>query len=596
MNRFVKKIISVALILVMTMGIVCVSPFAATPSFIVKPAEKSYLQGDQVSVRIYLPATLNTVASLDLVLEYNIAQLEIVSVTDGAELKAAIDAQTNGKVYSKNYKTPGYVYWSMAATTNFNLKGTFATLVFNVKNTAPNGTCALNLKVKNAANSGYVNITDSVTVQSGSFEIIKVAANDLVFDLTSDKKAYEVVAYHCATLDSLTIPASHAGLPVVGIADNALANHAELKEVVIPDSITYIGTGAFSGCSGLKELVIPDSVNTIGASAFSGCQKLEKITLPIGLKTIDKKTFYNCYFLKNIEIPFTVTSIKSGAFENCVLLETVKISRNTKSIDTFAFSNAKSDIIFKSTEGCGYLNEFITANLKDAKVELIKDFSLGTATVTETPKYTGEALTPKVAVMLDDGSKVMEGRDYKVVYKNNKSIGTATVYVAGNGDNGEGYIASFEIKCQHDFSKKELVKAATCTKTGTYKYTCSICGETKTETIPASGHTESDWIYDVRPTIEKTGKKHSECVDCHTVIKKDVVVPKVFPDLNGDKKINSSDALIVLQYSTGSANYLTTQDLLINADTNGDASINSNDALTILLISVGQLKIDGYKV
>ena len=40
---------------------------------------------------------------------------------------------------------------------------------------------------------------------------------------------------------------------------------------MIPDSITTIGNGAFSGCTGLASIVIPDSVTTIGVGAFPSC-------------------------------------------------------------------------------------------------------------------------------------------------------------------------------------------------------------------------------------------------------------------------------------------------------------------------------------
>jgi hypothetical protein len=47
-----------------------------------------------------------------------------------------------------------------------------------------------------------------------------------------------------------------------------------LADIVIPDSVTSIGDGAFVGCTSLKSLVIPDGVTSIGAWAFSGCNNL----------------------------------------------------------------------------------------------------------------------------------------------------------------------------------------------------------------------------------------------------------------------------------------------------------------------------------
>lgn len=58
-------------------------------------------------------------------------------------------------------------------------------------------------------------------------------------------------------------------------------------------------------------------------------------------------------------------------------------------------------------------------------------------------------------------------------------------------------------------------------------------------------------------------------------------------DLNGDDKINSSDALLVLQHSVGKITLDDTQKSC--ADVNKDGKINSSDALMILQYSVGKI-------
>jgi hypothetical protein len=47
---------------------------------------------------------------------------------------------------------------------------------------------------------------------------------------------------------------------------------------VIPDSVTSIGDGAFSGCDSLTNITIPDSVTSIGNGAFWRCTKLSAVT------------------------------------------------------------------------------------------------------------------------------------------------------------------------------------------------------------------------------------------------------------------------------------------------------------------------------
>ena len=45
----------------------------------------------------------------------------------------------------------------------------------------------------------------------------------------------------------------------------------------IPDGVTEIGIGAFSGCKSLEKINIPESVTKIGGGAFVGCFSLKVI-------------------------------------------------------------------------------------------------------------------------------------------------------------------------------------------------------------------------------------------------------------------------------------------------------------------------------
>ena len=54
-------------------------------------------------------------------------------------------------------------------------------------------------------------------------------------------------------------------------------NMTGLTSVNIPDSVTSIGSSAFSGCTGLTTVTIGNSVASIGNQAFSGCSGLTEI-------------------------------------------------------------------------------------------------------------------------------------------------------------------------------------------------------------------------------------------------------------------------------------------------------------------------------
>lgn len=52
-----------------------------------------------------------------------------------------------------------------------------------------------------------------------------------------------------------------------------------MRSITIPDSITKIGIGAFSGCYYLESISIPASVQSIGYNAFYGCSALSELRI-----------------------------------------------------------------------------------------------------------------------------------------------------------------------------------------------------------------------------------------------------------------------------------------------------------------------------
>ena len=51
-----------------------------------------------------------------------------------------------------------------------------------------------------------------------------------------------------------------------------------VRTIIIPDSVEYVGDGAFHSCDSLESLVIGNSVDSIGGGAFYGCTGLTSIT------------------------------------------------------------------------------------------------------------------------------------------------------------------------------------------------------------------------------------------------------------------------------------------------------------------------------
>lgn len=177
---------------------------------------------------------------------------------------------------------------------------------------------------------------------------------------------------------------------VTVIANGSFAGK-NLTSVTIPEAVTKIEGGAFSGCSLLTSITIPDSVTSIDAdafyntayvnnesnwdngvlyishhlvkvndpylsknysvrqntvsiadSAFYNCTKLTTLTLPDSLKIIGAGAFFGCENLTGVSIPNGVTKIPNSAFSGCKRLETVSLPESVTYIGASAFSGCSS--------------------------------------------------------------------------------------------------------------------------------------------------------------------------------------------------------------------------------------------------------------
>ena len=196
--------------------------------------------------------------------------------------------------------------------------------------------------------------------------------------------------WNCSSLESVSIPNS-----VKSIGERAFGECSDLISIDIPNSVTSIGECAFEGCSGLKSIVvnegnkvydsrdncnaiietatntlisgcmntiIPNSVTSIGNGGFSGCLNLTSIdipnsvtrigdsaferngfasiTLPNSVISIGKYAFYSCTTLASIEIPNSMTSIGESAFCDCTALASIIIDKDNKVYDSRDNCNA----------------------------------------------------------------------------------------------------------------------------------------------------------------------------------------------------------------------------------------------------------------
>ena len=107
-------------------------------------------------------------------------------------------------------------------------------------------------------------------------------------------------------------------------AHHLFLNGEEVKDLLIPNSVTSIGKLAFENCSGLTSVTIPNSVKSIGYGAFCYCSNLTTVTIGNSVTSIGNYAFYKCGSLPTVTIPNAVTSIGEFAFSDCGSLKEVR--------------------------------------------------------------------------------------------------------------------------------------------------------------------------------------------------------------------------------------------------------------------------------
>ena len=225
--------------------------------------------------------------------------------------------------------------------------------LYHESNLYVNGTLVTDLVIPNSVTSiggkafCYCSSLTSITIPNSVTSIgydAFAACNNL-------KEVYitDIAAWCKITFES-------SGSNPLNNAGNLYVNGTLVTDLVIPNSVTSIGSRAFYNCSSLTSVTIPNSVTSIGEYAFNSCYKLRAVYIT-DVEAWCKITFGEptsnplCYahdlyvngtHITDLAIPNDVTSIGDYAFFGCVGLTNVKISNSVTSIGDHAFFGCSS--------------------------------------------------------------------------------------------------------------------------------------------------------------------------------------------------------------------------------------------------------------
>ena len=125
-------------------------------------------------------------------------------------------------------------------------------------------------------------------------------------------------------------------------AGKNLALMSDDGTVTVPETVTKIGEGAFSGVEGLKTIVIPSTVKEIAANAFSYNTTLENVVMQEGVTKIGDSAFIGCSKLQKVQMPQTVNELGTLVFSECTSLISMDLSDNILELKTGVFNNCSN--------------------------------------------------------------------------------------------------------------------------------------------------------------------------------------------------------------------------------------------------------------
>lgn len=123
--------------------------------------------------------------------------------------------------------------------------------------------------------------------------------------------------------------------------DGVFVNCGFVCELILPESLTKIGSGAFYGCKNLfGEIRLPDELTYLGEGVFWGCENLYgSLEIPQGVTQIRAECFYGTWLGGTLTLHDGIVSIDESAFANTGLKGELRLPKDLEIISNGAFCN-----------------------------------------------------------------------------------------------------------------------------------------------------------------------------------------------------------------------------------------------------------------
>ena len=322
------------------------------------------------SMRYYL-STLHWMDALTEPMDTSIGNLLQFTkrvVMEGQEFEAGTEKQTSLAAGTANAGSPANrkkIVWILAAACILLAVVTAAALFSKNKNgvsTASNDVPAEQTvsagsaepvpestvsEAESAENSEALSESDAGKAEDGAEDSSRMSesadtspdspgAENYLYTLTESDTEVRLDRYFGPEDAKIVIPEIIDGLPVTWIGEKCFEDHDYIEELVLPDTMDFIGYRAFYGCTNLKEMNIPASLKHFGGWSFAHCGFVN-MTLPDTFEALDYGAFYGNDELETVILPASVDWIGENTFRMCPKLVSVTMPAPEPEINANAF-------------------------------------------------------------------------------------------------------------------------------------------------------------------------------------------------------------------------------------------------------------------
>ena len=308
------------------------------------------------------------------------------------------------------------------------------------------------------------------------------------------------------------------GEGVSSIGNYAFADCGFHSSVIVPDNVTRIGEGAFSGCCYLDELTIPFVGERAKTSADTyqypfgyifgthQCHYDERTIQAYYCESTDKITRTEYYIPKSLKsVVVTGGEILKGAFDECKSVTKVVLGDSVMGIGDYAFDGCRSLRSIGLGAGITRIGNCSFRACSSLNITEIPD---GITSIGEYAFMNCTAL--KQVYVPDSVTDIGDGVFYGCgnMFVNFNCGSTAFYHEWGKVNRGwscdnrtEGFVYNYD---------------STCTEDGTETATCEICGMQKTRTAEgtATGHRYTLYYSNKDATCTEDGTKTRSCAWC----------------------------------------------------------------------------------